>query len=286
MCWFSCLNAGLDSYHRISFPLPQVLKRKGWHWTWLLGNPWSFSPPPPLRPGFSRPEGRILLQNLRDFAAIHPPLPSRASATHPTQVSAGLCPSLHSLSVLHLLRDLRSLPILAYSLPTRIWSVLVLTPLVCSLPVISVDTFQAVFPRSYCEGTDGFYLVHCCSPNSWSSARSIADTEQTFVMVSLGSCICGIHLLKCFSPCPKPTYRSPSTPATSEASCDTLPQPWCVGPSGRNATTNSVLSHTHQNLCIPLGPWLGRARVITLRLLPVSQPGPRVSDLSRSLFRP
>lgn len=95
---------------------------------------------------------------------------------HPTHVSAGLCPSLHSLSVLHLLRDLWSLPILAYSLPTGIWSVLVLTPLVCSLPLTSVDTFQAVFPRSYCEGRDGFYLVHYCIPNSWSSARSIADT--------------------------------------------------------------------------------------------------------------
>lgn len=73
-CWTRFLSQDF-------LPSASGAQRKGWHWTWLLGNPWSFSPPPPLRPGFSRPEGRILLQNLWDFAAIHHPLPSRAAAT-------------------------------------------------------------------------------------------------------------------------------------------------------------------------------------------------------------
>lgn len=175
--WLSCLNAGLDSHHRTSFPLPQVLRGKGG-----TGRDGCLGTPGPSRlllllgqafqdlrgESYFRTSGTLLLPitlSLPELQLLHPP-----------QVSAGLRAALHTLSVLHLLRDLWSPTILACSLLTGIWSVLVLTPLICSLPLISVDTFQAVFPRSYCKGRDGFYLVHYCIPNSWSSARSIADT--------------------------------------------------------------------------------------------------------------
>ena len=126
------------------------------------------------------------------------------------------------LSVLHHLHHLHDLwrpSTLASSLPTRIWPLPIPIPFICCLPLIPVDSFQALFPRPCWEGRDGFHLVPCCIANTRPSSRNTADTQQTFVVVSLGSCICGVHLLKCFSFSPTSRRMSPHPPLQHVTLC-------------------------------------------------------------------
>lgn len=141
-----------------------------------------------------------------------------------------------TLSALHHLHDLWRPSTLASSLPTRIWPLPIPIPFICCLPLIPADSFQALFPRPCCEGRDGFHLVPCCIANTRTSSRNIADTQQTFVVVSLGSCICGVHLLKCFFS-PKSRHMSPHPPLQHVTLCLASGQEpkqgaECVGPSG------------------------------------------------------
>lgn len=110
-----------------------------------LGNPWPFSPLPPLglacgafldlRGEFYFRIPGILLPSpfpLQSFSCLPP---TQVSA-HPFTLSQ--CCTTHVIYGGHL-----------HCLLSGIWSVLVPTPLMLSLPLIPVDTFQAIFPRPY-----------------------------------------------------------------------------------------------------------------------------------------
>ena len=198
------------------------------------------------------------------------------------------------LSALYHLHDLWRPSTLASSLTTRIWPLPIPIPFICCLPLIPVDSFQALFPRPCWEGRDGFHLVPCCIANTRPSSRNIADTQQTFVVVSLGSCICGVHLLKCFSFSPKSRHTSPHPPLQHVTLClawgqEPKQRAECVGHSGWNTPRIQfgLTPHTHTRgpeTSSSLWPIAGKARVATLRLLPSPYVGHRLSHLSRSLL--
>lgn len=175
----TCLRTGLHSYHGVSFPLPRCSEERVAGAQRLLGNPqplgvassswasfWAFQD---LR-GEScvRTSGTLLLSITFFLPELQPP---RA-----IQVSVGPHPPLHTLSALHHPRGPWWPSTLACPLPAGIWSLLVPTPLICSLPLIPF-----LFPRPYRESRDGAWHIPCYIPNTWPIARSIADTQQTFV---------------------------------------------------------------------------------------------------------
>lgn len=214
----TCLSA--DSTLIMGFPsLCPGAQRKGWH---VLGGclgtprPWGSLLLLGQLLGFSRPKGGVLRQDLWDFAAVHYLLPPRASATsgHPSLCRAPPSPS-HSLITApptwSMVAIYTGLPSAHRNLvSTAPHSLTLLSPLYpsgCLLGRISQALWgeqQWGLARTLLYSQ---HLAHCQEHSGHS-----ADICVAF----LGSSICGVHLLKCFSPCPKPN-RCHHPPCSKES---------------------------------------------------------------------
>lgn len=156
---------------------------------------------------------------------------------------------------------------LAFSLPTRICCLALPTPLICSLCLSPVDTFQALLPRPHHKGRRLSVLfplysrrpAQCQKHNRPSANISCVYSGFKYLWGPFAKVLLSVPQTQTLTPAPKEApWHTPPQPKGSDQSegpkraCGTLRMK-C---HHQFCSITRTHAHTHQKLCIPLGPWL------------------------------